>query len=123
MDALQRLVKDRLAELGDSMRTAADRSHGLVSHSTLSRIVSGRASGRLTAETIAGVALALQIPERDVLAAAEEATRPARWVELSAEFSRLDEQQQTQVMSLMERLLEEREALEKKKIKRARPLG
>lgn len=73
---LQRLVLDRLSELGDrdgslSLRSAAERSGGMVSHSTLQRISAGQYLVRkITDRTIKGIALALDVRESEVRAAA-----------------------------------------------------
>lgn len=123
-DALQRLVRDRLAELGDSTRNAAKRSHGLVSHTVLSRIAAGSYRGkRLQSNTLAGVALALNLAESEVYAAAEAALRPTRWVTLSGEFSRLDTEGQAQAVAAMEAIIEAYEQRERERARKDRPFG
>lgn len=69
MRALQKLVADRLAELDLSLRRAAERSGGLLVHTTLHRIVTGSPAA-VEPRTIKGIALALQLPEKVVADAA-----------------------------------------------------
>src|SRR4051812_15658942 len=64
---LQRLVVNRLADLDISIRQAANRSRGMVSHSTISKIVRGEWNPRRPRdELFAGLALALEVSEREL---------------------------------------------------------
>lgn len=60
---LQEFVGKRLAELKLSTREAAARTHGLIAHQTLSRLVGSAVyDAKVTERTIAGLALALDLP-------------------------------------------------------------
>lgn len=59
---MQQLVHDRLIALGISQREAAQRSNGLITNSTLSRILSGVSAGPWSLKTLRGLSLALDVP-------------------------------------------------------------
>ena len=122
-DELQKLVYDRMAELQLSSRDAEKRSHGMASHAVFNRIRNGSYRGtRLSARAIAGVALALEIPERIVLAAAESSARPQRWDALVARFARLDQDLQERVIKTLAAAYEEQDKRDREERKRRRPL-
>ncbi len=62
MDALQRLVTDRLNVLGLSYREAAQRSGEKFSHGTLHTLATGRHTGRVSEKTVERLALAPAYP-------------------------------------------------------------
>lgn len=71
---LQELVNERLVALGDgkrplSQRDAAARSQGQVSHEIIGQLSRGTHSGKLSDRTVAGLALALDVPRSDILRA------------------------------------------------------
>ncbi len=71
---LQELMAERLGVLGDrrgpmSTRQAASRAGGKVSYETLRLLARGDHSGKLTDDTVDGLALALDVPRSRVLAA------------------------------------------------------
>jgi hypothetical protein len=65
MAELQRLVQDAARTAG-GYRNLARRTGGLVSVSTLNNIATGRHSGRLTDDSIRGIALAIGRPADDI---------------------------------------------------------
>lgn len=67
MEALRRLILDELARQNISFRDAADRSKGLVSYGTLHTIAKGRhTGGTISDRVLTGIALALDVPVRQV---------------------------------------------------------
>lgn len=113
--ALQKLVCERMEELGESARTAAGRSRGLVSNSTISRIMTGGSTGRLKDDTIAGLALALKLPEDKIREAAELDATPARWAEMTSDVLALSPEHFDQAMDLLDGFLEELRRRERRK--------
>lgn len=101
---LQRLIIDRLAELGLTYREAAERSSNLISFGRLNGIANGRL-GQLNEKTIRGIALALDVPIKTVRESCQmpvsptEFRLPARSVYLSPQSRRL-------LMDMTNRLLE-----------------
>lgn len=85
---LQQLVTQRLAELGLSARAAARRAETLLTNETISVIVAGKHSGRLTARVARGLSLALDVPEARVWEAAGRAPLGEPWV-MPERFRRL----------------------------------
>lgn len=77
--SLPSLVRNRLAELNISPTEAARRSQGLVSAETLRLIARGAHNGQLRSTVPQGIALALEVPLADVLAAAGMPERHGRW--------------------------------------------
>jgi hypothetical protein len=65
LSELARLIYDASHEAG-GYRGLARRSGGLVSVSTLNNIATGRHTGRLTDQSIRGIALAIGMPAREV---------------------------------------------------------
>lgn len=120
---LQQLVAERLEELGLSLREAAGRSGGKISHSTLARFSRGDFVGRIRPDTVLGLARALQVTEATVWKAAEDTVRPEAFVRLSSQFHVLDAQEQERVMDLMRELYAQAEERERQRIARERPFG
>lgn len=93
VDQLRFLILSRLAELGVpgepmSAREAARRSNGLVSNDTLSKIVAGKHTGRISNRTAEGIAAGLDVPVHRVYDAAGAPRPQGRWI-LPDEFDRL----------------------------------
>lgn len=101
---LRRLVMERLAELGISQREAARRSQGLVSQETVAVIVQGRHAYRMKDRTIAGLSLALQVPESRMREAAGMPKTLGPW-RLDPKFDRLTPEHRALVESLASALL------------------
>lgn len=120
---LQQLVAERLEELGLSLREAAGKSGGKISHSTLARFSRGDFVGRIRPDTVLGLARALQVTESVVWKAAEDTVRPEAFVRLSNQFHVLTAEEQERVMDLMRELYAESEARERERISRERPFG
>jgi hypothetical protein len=103
---LQRLVSERMAELGLSYRRAAAKSGGKVSHGTLNTIATGRHSWRVDDSTIEGIALALDVDESVVRAAVGRAQRaPETEFVLPRRANRLSAQERRAVLSMVDALL------------------
>jgi hypothetical protein len=108
---LQQLVEARLADLGDrrgplSARAAAARSEGKVSYETLRLIARGEHSGKLSDDTVAGLALALDVPRSQVLAAmGRTMSGPMRPFEAPDRWQRLTHRQRQLVVSVGDALL------------------
>lgn len=108
---LQQLVNDRLAELGDrrgplSTRQAALRSDGKVSYETLRLLARGEHSGKISDETVAGLAFALDVPRSRVLAAmGRSITQPLPKFELPEKADQLTRAQRKVVLSVVDGLL------------------
>jgi len=63
---LQRLIVERLAELGRTYREAEQVAGGLVSRATLNNIATGQHVGHIREDTLRGIALALDLPYRKI---------------------------------------------------------
>lgn len=103
------LVKDRLGELGDhgqplSLRTAAQRSGGRVSHSQLANIANG-AYGKITDRVLEGIAAALDLPA-SVVFEAYGVRRPIEPFRLPPEADRLTRRQRDAVLSVVRAMLD-----------------
>lgn len=120
VNPLRQLVIERLDALGISQRQAATRSQGLVQAMTIGRIVRGETT-RVTESTIAGLALALDVREKAVIAAAAATAQPAEWVNLSADFAKLTPELQAKVITAMQDALAEHEATIDRRRAAARP--
>ena len=106
MTPLQTLVLTRMAELGLSFRTAAARSGGNVSHSTLNNIVLGKHGGQFDDETLHGIALALDLPQsrvREAVGATRDAPTEFR---LPRKANKLSPAERRAVLTLVDALLE-----------------
>lgn len=113
MNELRELAVRRLEELGDetgplSIRAAAERSGGLVSHETLRSIVRGDHTNRITDRTAEGLSRALSVPVDRVYAAARVPRPRARW-HWPEKFDRLDESERRLVEDVANALLNARE--------------
>lgn len=110
MNELAALVLRRLEDLGTpdspmSIRQATQRARGLTSFETLRKIVRGEHSGRISDETAEGIALALEIPVKEVYDAARVPRPQTRW-NWPAKFDRLDLPQRRLVEDVAASLLE-----------------
>lgn len=99
MDNLQKLLLQRLADLGTpgspmSLRRAAERSNGQISYEVLRRIARGEHRARLFDSTVEGIAAALDLPVDRVYDAARITRPKSRW-EMPRRFDRLDPAQRT----------------------------
>jgi hypothetical protein len=88
VDQLSRLVVSRLIELGISARTAAERSRGRVSYSTIRNIARGTHGGRITDKVAEGISLALEVPLPRIYEAAKAPQPMSRW-DWPSRFDRL----------------------------------
>ena len=79
MATLDALVRQRLAELDRSSRSAAAASRGLVSHETVNSIANGKHSGRISDRTAQGLAYALDLPLGRIYDAASVPRPESRW--------------------------------------------
>lgn len=121
LTALQRLVKDKLAAADLSYRAAASHSHGLIDHSTIHQIGTGRMQGHLSAKAVSGLALALQCSPREVEEAIEETLRPKRFMELSRRLAGLPAEKQAELIDMIEQVLNEHSVEAGATRKRRRP--
>jgi len=113
MHDLQQLVLARLIDLGDesgplSIRAAAERSRGAVSHENLRKIARGTHSGRLNDRTAEGLAIALDLPIAEVYRAAKVPRPHTRWL-WPERFDRLDAAERRVVEEVAATILEARE--------------
>ncbi|MGY1592820.1 hypothetical protein ACI79D_12645 [Geodermatophilus sp. SYSU D00708] len=69
-NALQQLVRRRLAELGGTVEEASRRSSWAIAPQTIARIASGRHSGMVSERLAAALARAIDVPENRVRRAA-----------------------------------------------------
>ena len=109
VNELQDLMLRRLADLGTpgspmSIRQATERARGLVSYEILRRIARGEHSNQISDETAEGLALALDVPVKDVYAAAKVPRPMSRWT-WPARFDRLDPAQRRLVEDVAAALL------------------
>lgn len=102
---MQRLVRDQLALLGISQREAGDRSNGLLSHATLSRIMNGVSAGPWSVKTLRGLSLALDVPMSEVEKVASLPSAGPTF-ELPREASRLTAEERKAVLQVVRVLLE-----------------
>ena len=84
-ESLQDLAIRRLTELGDEagplgVRTAAERTRGLISYENLRKIVRGNHGGRISDRTAEGLALALDVPASHIYRAAGVPRPPSKFV-------------------------------------------
>jgi transcriptional regulator with XRE-family HTH domain len=105
MTSLQDLVTSRLAELGLSYRAAAARSGGFVSHAHLSNIAKGR-SGRIAADKLRGVALAIDVPLSVVEEAAFKGPDSDPEFRLPKKANKLTDRDRKAVLAIVNALLE-----------------
>lgn len=108
---LQELVSTGIAKLGLTNRGAAARSQGLVSHQTIQRLAgTDRWAGRVTARTIAGLALALDLTESEVRAAAARSRAEEAFADHNRIFHSLDEVRRADLVAYLLKLWQEQEA-------------
>lgn len=118
-ESLAELIRRRLAELERSSRGAAELSHGLVSHFTLSRHAAGQ-TRKLTHRTAQGIALAIDVPLDVVMTAAGLPMTPGPF-ELPARADLLTSKERAAVIAVLDALLDARDALPATTGKRKRP--
>lgn len=104
MTDLASLVTERRAELGISLREAADRSGGLVSKSQIAAIERGETT-TVTDKTVRGLALALDVPVPRVWAAAGVRPSRLRPFEVPERANRLNARERRLVLTLIDTLL------------------
>ena len=106
---LQRLILDTLAEQDLSYRAAAERSRGMVTHTTLNTLANGRRDPKtLTDQSIAGIALALGVSEREVRKAIGlSRTEPPTVFKLPAKANRLTPKQRKVILATIDAFLSE----------------
>jgi hypothetical protein len=108
-ESLAELIRRRLSELERSARAAAAQSHGLVSHFTLSRHANGE-TRKLTHRTAQGIALAIDVPLDEVMAAAGLPMTPGPF-QLPARADLLTSKERQAIIAVMDALLASRDAL------------
>lgn len=108
---LQRLVLDRLSELDLSYRTAAARSRGMVSHTTIYKIATGKQDPRgLEDQTITGLALALGVSEPEVRRAIGFTNvQPPTEFKLPAKANHLTPKERKAILSMIDAFIASRE--------------
>ena len=114
MNPLQSLISTRLGELGLSQRAASQRASALLNPNTIGRILRGETL-RVTDQTIAGLALALDVPQSVVRAAADDTARPEVFVEMVENFAKLSPELQARVMAVMQDAMAEHEEAERRR--------
>jgi transcriptional regulator with XRE-family HTH domain len=109
---LQRLVLDELARQNISRTRAAARSGGLVSMSTLAAIARGEYNvSTIKDSTIRGIALALDVPIRTVMEAAEVArAAPAEEFRLPDKARRLSPKSRQAILAMVNALVAQEDA-------------
>lgn len=120
-ESLADLIRRRLGELERSSRSAAALSHGLVSHFTLSRHAAGQ-TRKLTHRTAQGIALAIDVPLDEVMAAAGLPMTPGTF-ELPARSHLLTHKERLAVIAVIDALLDARDALPATTGKRTRKVA
>lgn len=119
MTPLEKLVNDRLTELGDrsgplSFRRAAERAGRdrsgrlLISHQMLQLIANGKGSKRYSPRVLQGVALAIDVPLSQVLEAAEQEPRETEF-RLPKKAAKLTQADRKAVEALVNALLDAHE--------------
>jgi hypothetical protein len=110
MAELQRRIKEAAREAG-GYRSLARRSGGLVSVSTLNNIATGRHSGRLTDPIVRGIALAIDVPAKEVarIAGTQLADELPPFV-LPKRANRLSQPQRRVILSVVDAILTATEA-------------
>lgn len=105
-ETLSQLITRRLSELDRSARAAAENSHSLVTHFTLSRHARGEVR-KLGLRTAQGMALAIDVPLDEVLRAAGMPMTPGPF-ELPARAHLLTSKERTAVVAVVDALLDAR---------------
>lgn len=106
MTPMQKLIGDRLAEQDLSYRAAAERANGLISHSSLHQIHVGRSLGPWSDKTLAGVALALDVPLPVVKKQAQETHPSFTTFTLPAKAKKLNAHQRRLILEMIDMLLQ-----------------
>lgn len=117
---LQELVDKRLKALNISVREAAQRSHGLVSHTNIQRIRSGEHQGKLRDTAVAGLALALDVTRQDIQDAMTETISPLALKDYFGRLQTLSPSRQVEVLDKMRELLDRHEEEQRAARERAR---
>lgn len=109
MKRLPDLIKDRLAEMGShgralSIRDAAARSGGKISHARLTQLAAGDV-GRVSDRVIEGVAAAIDVPISTVYESLS-IRRPYEPFKLPPEANRLSRRQRDAVLSVIKAMLD-----------------
>lgn len=110
MPELQRRIREAARQAG-GYRSLARRTGGLVSVSTLNNIATGRHSGRLTDPTVHGIALAIDMPAKEVarIAGTQLADELPPFV-LPKRANRLTQPQRRVILSVVDAILTATEA-------------
>jgi hypothetical protein len=114
VNPLQALITTRLSELELSQRAASLRASSLLNSNTIGRILRGETL-RITDQTVAGLALALDVPQDTVRAAAEDAANPQRYIDYTENFAKLSPDAQSKVFAVLEEVLAEHEEAERRR--------
>lgn len=104
MSPLQKLVSSRLDELGLSTRAAADRTNGLISHTTIHRVATGESPGPWSQKTLRGLSLALDLPLSEIEKAADVPVAGTKF-RVPDEWDRLTSAERAAVTSMVNALL------------------
>lgn len=109
VNPLSALVRDRVDELGESVRQVASRGAPLVSYTHVWKLYQGDyEGGGVSPRVIKGLALALRVPAEqvaDAVRAAQERARAGRPMPLPVEFNELNEQMREVGLSYLRYLL------------------
>lgn len=114
VNPLQELISERLAALELSQRAASLRASTLLNPNTIGRILRGETI-RITDQTVAGLALALEVSQDRVRAAAEATAHPERYLSYAGDFVKLTPEQQQRVFDVMDAVLAEHAEAERKR--------
>ena len=113
-NALQELIGTRLTELNLSQRAASLRASNLLNPNTIGRILRGETL-RITDQTVAGLALALDVPQSRVQEAADAAARPTQFADMESNFAKLPPDLQAKVIAAMQDAWAEHQARERRR--------
>lgn len=114
VNPLQELISERLTALELSQRAASLRAASLLNPNTIGRILRGETI-RITDQTVAGLALALEVSQDRVRAAAEATAHPERYLSYAGDFVKLTPEQQQRVFDVMDAVLAEHAEAERKR--------
>lgn len=120
LNPLQTLIREQLDMQQLSQRGAAARSQGLITAATINRILKGH-HHLVTSRAVAGLALALGLPEAAVAEAARATAFPAQWEEISKQFGGLSPERQEAVMTLLIEHLDQQEKERAAQLEKERP--
>lgn len=102
--SLADLIADRRAELGLSLRQAAEKSGGLVGYTTINDIERG-GTRRVNDQTITGLATALDLSEARIRRAAGLSAQQLPPFEMPSRANRLNARERRLVLSVIDTLL------------------